>query len=124
MAEIDPEFQQLRAVAQEVLSELLAPPGDTGTVNGINLEAIRARAQARMDCHSPRWLQAAFQEIDRLGRWADLRQRQVQAVLDIHQPYQTGQESPYQPIDHPAGIICIECGVPFPCKTRKAVLQK
>lgn len=122
------DFPQQRREAEDVLRRVLAAPmsDDADGMQAMNLEAARARALAQFDCWAPRWLQAAFAEVDRLGRWAELRAAQVQAVLDRHRPYETGQGAPDQELwlqHHPPALICVECGVPFPCPTRKDVLS-
>lgn len=111
----NPDFQALRAEAQAVLDDLQAPAGDASTTSGVNLELARTRAWARFDCWAPKWLQAAFQELDRIRTWADLRQRQVRVVLELHAAAEVGNGDWAQ-------LICRQCGSPYPCDTRKAVL--
>jgi hypothetical protein len=111
----NPDFQRLRTEAQSALDDLLAPTSELGGVAAINREVARSRAWARFDCWAPKWLQAAFGEIDRIRSWADLRQRQVRVVLELHAAL--GMDS-----DDWAHLICRQCGLPYPCDTRKAVL--
>lgn len=117
------DFPRLRAEAQKVLAALLAPHGDLGTMGGVNAEVERGRAFAAMDCWAPKWLKAAFEEVDRQASWADLRQRQVQAVLELHAPYEVEQVYGPMEVNYLDPLICGECGAPFPCKTRTAVLN-
>lgn len=116
------DFDRLRAEAQAVLDALLASQGDLGTMAGTNLELARTRAWATFDCLAPKWLQAAFQELDRQRSWADLRQRQVQAVLDLHVPVEVEQVWGPLEVNYCGPLVCGECGEPFPCNTRKAVM--
>lgn len=117
------DFQRLRAEAQQVLAALLAPQGDLGTMGGVNAEVERGRAFAAMDCWAPKWLKAAFEEVDRQASWSDLRQRQVQAVLELHIPVEVDQVWGPMEVNYCGPLVCGECGESFPCKTRNVVLS-
>lgn len=119
----NPDFNGMRAEAQSVLDALQAPQGDIGTMDGMNLEQARTRAWATWDCWSPKWLRRAFEEVDRLLMWYNLRQRQVQAVLDLHIPVDVDQVYGPMEANWLAPLICGECQVPFPCKTRTSMLD-
>lgn len=118
----NPDFDATRVEAQAVLDALLAPQGDIGTMEGMNLEQARTRAWAHWDCWSPKWLKRAFEEVDRLLVWYNLRQRQVQAVLDLHVPVEVEQVWGPMEANYCGPLVCGECGESFPCNTRKAVM--
>lgn len=105
------DFPRQRREAEDVLRRVLAAPmsDDTDGMQAMNLEAARARALAQFDCWAPRWLQAAFAEVDRLQRWADLRAGILDRVANRHRPIQA-----------PDGRwMCADDGQLYPCRTRK-----
>lgn len=110
-----PEFQAIRREAEDALDQILR---DTSAIDdgmqAMNAAADRARALARLDCWAPRWLQAAFQEVDRQARWAELRAAMLTSIAHLHEPRQL-----------PDGRwVCQEDGKPYPCPTRKELLPR
>lgn len=104
----------MRAEAEATLRKVLAAvaPADDAMAH-VNIESARAQAMARLDCLCVQWLDAAFQEIDRVQRWADLRADIIQRVVKRHAPQQTDDGQ----------WICAECGTLYPCRTRQDVAQ-
>lgn len=104
----------MRAEAEATLRKVLAPPAhpDDGMAH-VNIESARAQALARLDCLCVQWLDEAFQEVDRVQRWADLRAEIINRVIERHAPHQMDD-----------GVwICVECRTVYPCKTRQDVTQ-
>lgn len=108
------DFPALRQEAEAVLRKVLAPAAPAeDTLAMVNTESHRARAMATLDCRAPQWLTEAFEEIDRVQRWAQLRADIIQRVIRRHSPVQ-----------YPDNVwYCAECKVTYPCPTRQDVAQ-
>jgi hypothetical protein len=111
---VNNDFQALRAEAEDILRRVLAAAAHADDpMAHVNIESARAQAMARLDCRAPQWLRAAFEEIDRLQRWAQLRAEIIVRVIERHAPVQYPDNAWY----------CAECKVTYPCPTRQDVAQ-
>ena len=104
----------MRAEAEATLRKVLAPAAHADDAMAmVNIESARAQALARLDCLCVQWLDAAFQEVDRVQRWADLRAEIINRVIERHAPVQLPDGS----------WVCAECQTLYPCETRLDVAR-